>query len=746
MRIPDDRSQFEDGHLVLPSPSGRGKNGDAFLGPDAEATQVLGHESAAWVHVPCGALTFSLSRREREKYANRVSFELAARPPLRTAAAKPGRKGRAIQTHSRNPSPHIAIRRLAIAGLMIAMVADKAGAAEPSFVARVDRTQVGVGESFTLEITLSVEGGRVDGYRPPDVRGMRTLAERPSQSTQMQMGGGGTFVRQVYGWRYEVLAPDRGTFTVGPARVRVDGQELRTEKIAIAVVDSGGAAPARRSGRGFPHGIPNPGLPFPGLGVGDDAPPAETQSGRGRRNFLRVQSNKTKAYVGDEIAVEWLLYLTERQDKYGTTAEPRTDGFWVEDRTPANPHAGLSLTEQAYEGRTYLVAPLMKKALFPLHPGRLTISPLESEISRVDFFGATLRTERLKTEPLTIEVLPLPTAGQPPRFDASAVGHFTLRAEVDRDRVNVGEAVTLKLAVSGQGNLRKLAAPALPPLSGWKTYEPKVSVTLDPGERVAGTKVVEYLLLPERAGVTTIPPFTLAFFDPERGTYGSEKSNPLRIEVSADGSQPAGAHPASAATGTVASASAAPGGENVLALDIRPLRNRPTLRRDLGVSFYQSHGLPAVVVLPPLALALTAFIAFARERLSKETEGTRRRKLRRLARRRLRTAELHLREGRLAQAFGEIERVLREFLTGKLGTQIAGLSWDELRSTLAQAGLAPGLVDATLAALEDCDRVRFSPGSVSVEEVRAARDRASEIILQIEKAPLRPVSLPEVRS
>jgi hypothetical protein len=442
------------------------------------------------------------------------------------------------------------------------------------------------------------------------------------------------------------------------------------------------------------------------------------------------------------------LYLTERQDKYGTTAEPHTDGFWVEDLPFATQQSGLSLTQQTYEGRNYLVAPLMKKALFPLHPGRLTVSPLESEISRVDFFGATLRTERLKTEPLTIEVLPLPTAGQPPKFDTSAVGHFTLRAEVDRDRVNVGEAVTLKLTVSGQGNLRKLATPVLPRLDGWKAYEPKVSVTLDPGERVTGTKVVEYLLLPERAGVTTIPPFTLAFFDPDRGTYGSEKSNPLRIEVSAEGAQPTGAHPISATTGTITSASspATAGGENVLALDIRPLHNRPTLRRDLGTSFYRSRSLLGVVVFPPLVLALTAFVGFVRQRLSKETEGTRWRKLRRLARRRLRTADVCLREGRLAQAFGEIERVLREFLTGKLGTQIAGLSWDELGSTLARAGLAPALVAATLASLEDCDRARFAPGSVSVEEVRAARDRASEIILQIEKAPLRPVSAPGVRS
>ena len=262
------------------------------------------------------------------------------------------------------------------------------------------------------------------------------------------------------------------------------------------------APPARRPGRGFPHGIPNPGSALPRSGrASDDAPPADTQPGRGRRNFLRVQTNKIKAYVGDEITVEWFLYLTERQDKYGTTAEPRTDGFWVEDPHPCQParRAFADRAESTRDAR-YLVAPLMKKALFPLHPGRLTISPLESEISRVDFFGATLRTERLKTEPVTIEVLPLPTAGQPPKFDTSAVGHFTLRAEVDRDRVNVGEAVTLKLAMSGQGNLRKLAAPALPRLDGWKVYEPKVSVTLDPGERVAGSKVVEYLLLPERAG------------------------------------------------------------------------------------------------------------------------------------------------------------------------------------------------------------------------------------------------------
>jgi hypothetical protein len=624
---------------------------------------------------------------------------------------------------------------LAVAGLVVLLAAGSARAAEPTFVARVDRTQVGQGDSFTLEITLSVENGRVDNYRAPDFRGFRILSERPSQSTQVQMGGGQVFQRQVYGWHYEVLTLDKGNFSVGPARVRVDGKELRTEKIAIAVVEAAQGAPTRRS-RALPRGIPNPGLPFPGFGIGDDEPPANTAANRGGRNFVRVQPSKLKAYVGDQIAVDWFLYLTERQDKYSTTSEPRTDGFWVEDRTVPTNRGGLALNEQNYEGRTYLVAPLIKKVLFPLHPGRLTISPLESEISRVDFFGATLRTERLKAEPVTIEVLPLPTAGQPPKFDSSAVGHFTLQAEVDRDHVNVGEAVTLKLIIKGQGNLRKLAVPPLPRLDGWKSYEPKVSVTLDQGEQISGSKIVEYLLLPERPGVTNIAPFTLAFFDPERGSYGSERSNPLTIEVSPEGT-PASTHPAGATTGPgTTTTPLAPGGENVLALDIRPLRNRPTLHRDLGTSFYRSRGLFMVVVVPPVTLALTAFFGFVRERLSKETESTRRRKLRRLARRRLRTADAHLREGRLVQAFGEIERVLRECLTGKLQRPIAGMSLDELRSALSRAGLAPELVTDTLSALENCDRARFAPGSLSAQEVTTARDRASELILQIEKARL----------
>jgi hypothetical protein len=123
----------------------------------------------------------------------------------------------------------------------------------------------------------------------------------------------------------------------------------------------------------------------------------------------------------------------------------------------------------------------------------------------------------------------------------------------------------------------------------------------------------------------------------------------------------------------------------------------------------------------------------ARTRLGQESEGKRRRKLRRSADRRLRTATAHLRENRLAPALGEIERVLREFLTSRIGHTVVGMSRDELRVALVQAGAREALVDGTIAALDTCDRARFALGSITAEEASAVIDQAGEIIAEFEK-------------
>jgi hypothetical protein len=614
------------------------------------------------------------------------------------------------------------------------LVAGAAYAQGPSFTARLGRNPVGLGDAFSYDITLSVDNGRMGDYRRPDFRGFRVLAEQPSQSTQIQMGGGGSFMRQNYTWHYQLVAQQKGKLAIGPASVRVDGQTLTTDKVTVTVVDPGQAPrPRPRMPRGIP-GFPGSSFFFPDFDTDDDVqpdvPPPEPQVTpgltAGKRNFLRVVPNKTRAFVGEEITVEWLLYLSGQQSNYAPTKEPRTDGFWVEELEVPNQGGHLSLTQQLLDGRAYLVGPLMRKALFGLRPGKYTITPLEADISRANFFGATVQSEHLKADPLPLEILPLPP-GAPAGFDTSAVGHFALSAAVDRDHVQTGDAVTLKLHLQGEGNLHKVPMPTLAPLPGWKIYDPKISVDMSRRDRVSGSKTAEYLLLPEQPGETTIPPFTFVYFNPQKGTYARERTEPIHLTVTGE------ARPQSPGAPVAAAAPSTSGSENLLAPEVRPIRSRPALRRDLGSVLYRSPVMLGVVLVPPGLLALVSLVGVARTRMSRETEGKRRRKLRRSANKRLHTAAGYLRAGKLAPSLAEIERVLREFLTGKIGRTVAGMSRDELRAALEALGAAPVLLDGTIAALDTCDRARFAPGSITTEEASNAIDQAGEIIEEFEK-------------
>ena len=624
--------------------------------------------------------------------------------------------------------------RAAAAALALAaswLIAPPAHAEPPTFLAETDRNQVAAGEVFLYEVTITTSGQRVESYQPPDFKGLQVVnaPQSPNQSTQMQMGPGGTFIQNSLSWRYQLTpaAGQKGVVTIAPARVRVDGREMRSNQINLRVGAGGGP------GAGAPPGAAAPMASSSSSSANAEPPPPSEANAA---NFVRAVPDKTRAFVGEQVTVGWYLYFTESQNKYETITEPRTDGFWTEDVTPPNARNRAPQTQQLIGGRVYQVASLFKRALFPLQAGKLTISPIESEIAQVDFFGMSVRRQRLKAEPVVIEALPLPKAGQPSGFEPSHVGRYTLEARADRPTVAVGEAVTLTIDVKGQGNLRNLHAPSLPRLDGWKSYEPKVTVNLDPGDLVSGTKTVEYLLLPEHPGTTMIPSFELPYFDPETRAYALAKSEPLRLEVTGDG----------AARATTAPAGPRPttgGGpvENLITTEIRPIRNRATLNRDLGATFYRSRPFLGVLLVPPLALALGRLLARARERLAADSQRGRRRRVRQMVRQRLSAAEDHRDAGRWPAFHIEIDRVLREVLAARLRRPVSGLRMDELRVLMLQRGMPAGEAARIIAALEDCDLARFAPATADAgaarERMTAALDGAAELIVAIDKTPLR---------
>jgi hypothetical protein len=634
------------------------------------------------------------------------------------------------------------VRLLALVAVTTLMLVDGPPAlaqGASSFVARVDRTSTELGDPIVFEVTLTMPDGRAEGYKAPDFRGFRVMGEYPSQSTQIQMGGGSSVMRTVYTWRYELSPSESGRQTINPARVRVRGKELRTAPVVITV-SAGDIRPPGASGsvtdpkrtRQRPRPRARMGSPFDDLfgGAADPDPqPPITIPGQGARttdSFIQVVADKRKVVAGEQVLVDWYLYVQDNPAGFEVLVEPGMDGFWSEDlmgnvtRFPS--------TQRTHQGRIYLAFLVKRRALFPLQTGKLTISPLEAEIGQGDFFGRIVRKQRLKAEPLTIEVDPLPAAGKPANFDPAAVGKLALAAKLDRQQVAVGDAVTVTVTVSGQGNLRKLTPPRLPPLDGFRSYEPKVDVKVEAGDNgVSGSKVIEYLLLPERAGTTIVPAIELGYFDPATRRYEQARTDPLRIVVTGEGGKPGEPGRPAVAVGA--------GVENVLAGEIRPPRSRAELSRDLGTTLYRSPGFFWAVLLPPLAFAVTGAVGRYRRRMGQDTEGRRRRQARKQVRRHLRAAEDQL--GGDARAFYmEIDRVLSGALGARLGQPVTGLSRVELGEALVRSGLPGAVADQALAALEACDRARFAPGSAGEGERRAALERAGELLTAIEKAPL----------
>jgi hypothetical protein len=296
----------------------------------------------------------------------------------------------------------------------------------------------------------------------------------------------------------------------------------------------------------------------------------------------------------------------------------------------------------------------------------------------------------------------------------------------------VGEPVSLVVTVSGQGNLRKLAPPRLGGLDGWKLYEPKSDVKIENQGGISGRKTVEYLMLSERPGTTMVPAFELTYFDPVARRYITDKTTPIRLVTKGDPNAVARA-PGKAAPGGESSAAV----ENVIGAELRPPRSRPQLGRDIGTTVYRSAFFTWGLVLPPVAFGLTVLVSRVRERMGRDTESARRRKTRKRVKHHLRAAEKALATGSPTAFYAEIDRVVRELLTARLGQPVAGHSRDELPGLITSSGLPPAVAARIVLILEECDRARFAPGSISTDQLGEALDRAEELIPLIEKAPQR---------
>jgi hypothetical protein len=401
---------------------------------------------------------------------------------------------------------------LCLAWLMSTVVAL---AQEVSVTARIGERTTEVNEPVQFEIEVSGATGNVD---PPDVKvdGLEIQYAGPSSSRNIQIINGRMTSEIKTTFMYQIMPKREGDFTIPGQMLVVDGRPYKTQPIALKVQKGGDSG---------------------------------TEQGNGQRAFAEIVADKRTAYVGETFPVEVRFYV-DRAVRMGEMNMPSLgEGSFTAQKFPQPQQ-----TIENRNGRDYTVY-IFRTAVAPTKTGKLTLGPtditflaqmplpggqarrqrrnspfgmLDDLFNMRDSFGQVARYT-VKAETLEIDVKTLPTEGRPKGF-SGAIGHFEFEAEGSPSQVKLGEPVTMKLTVSGEGSFDRMKAPTMEDPTGWKAYDATEKFIAGNDQKNTGSKIFEIPVVPEEKQ-QWMPRYQFSYFDPVKEQYVTLRAKPEPLVV-----------------------------------------------------------------------------------------------------------------------------------------------------------------------------------------------------------------------
>ena len=220
--------------------------------------------------------------------------------------------------------------------------------------------------------------------------------------------------------------------------------------------------------------------------------------------FIRIVLSKPTAYEQEGVLCSIKLYTKYQVSKFITNVQPAYNGFMAEE-VPVT----LQGRFESVGGENYFAYVIKQSVLFPQQTGKLTISSGSYDLTVQQFetintsFGRMRspvdKTIKVNSNTASINVMPLPSP-RPADF-SGAVGRFSVTRALTSKKIRTNEAATIKLIISGQGNLKSLTPPKFGFSSQFDQYDPQTAVTASPsGATLSGKVTVDYTFVPQSVG------------------------------------------------------------------------------------------------------------------------------------------------------------------------------------------------------------------------------------------------------
>ncbi|MBL8013079.1 MAG: BatD family protein, partial [Candidatus Omnitrophica bacterium] len=326
--------------------------------------------------------------------------------------------------------------------MMCFLMANALGfAQETVFTATVDTNKIALGNAIQLVLTIQGKH-QVDQIPQPVVDGFEVQYFGPRVEVSSVNGNYSTSRSFVY----TLFSLKTGKFTVPAITVNIEGKDYATAPIELTVEDAAAPSPAQ----------------------GSQAPAPQEPSSTNLKDkiMLSLQPEQKEVYLHQQVPVHAKLFV---------------GGVQIDNvQYPAFEAAGFTMTnftdeqyQQVLNGVQYTVVDF-KTFITPTRTGDLTLGPAQlqaSLLSRMENQSATgnnvfdsffttyqRRPFTVNSATAAVKVLPLPEEGKPKDF-SDAVGTFDFEASISPIDIKVGDPITLRMKVTGQGDMKAITMP-----------------------------------------------------------------------------------------------------------------------------------------------------------------------------------------------------------------------------------------------------------------------------------------------
>ena len=553
--------------------------------------------------------------------------------------------------------------------------------------------QVAVGQQFRLTYTVStqdVSGFRV-GQIPEDAF---DVLMGPSTSTQSSFTiiNGKTSQSSTITYTYILSALKEGSFTIPPATIKAEGNQLSSNAVKITVsgsVPSGGGGGGRHS----------------------QQPQTETRSAgtpiSGSDLFIKVSASKKRVVEQEPVLLTYKVYtlvsLTQLEGKM-----PDLKGFHTQEIPLPQ---GKSFKVEQFNGRNYKTVTWSQYVMFPQMTGKLQVPPITfngivvQQNRNIDPFEAFFNggssyvevKKQIQAPGVEIEVDPLPA--RPDGF-SGGVGRFTMKAEIDKEELKANDPFTIKVTVSGTGNLKLIKQPVVKFPKDFDTYDARLTdKTRLTTSGVEGTMTYEFLAVPRHQGQYDIPAIEFVYYDTQEKAYRTLTSQPFHLSV---------------AKGE--------GGEShiqdfteqediqLLASDIRHIHLGGSRLQTSAGSFFAS--ATYWIALALLVLVFVSLFVIIRKRAIENADVVRHASKRagKVARKRLKKAAGLMAANKPGEFYDEALRALWGYVGDKLNIPVEQLSRENITDRLKARGIDDATIAPFIEAIDECEFERYAPG------------------------------------